>query len=403
VFVETIAGAAEGKCRILYVVGELHMGGLERQLYYLVKSLDRDRYRPAVAVWNYNARDVHMLAIQALGIPVYAMPNVSSRTRKLQAFRRLVRQLAPEVVHSYSFHTNVAAAWAVRGTQAVAVGSIRSDFRWAIESTGPLSGRLSARWPAYHISNSSLAAESALTTHSFFAPRRCAVVTNGLDLERFRKSPPRMKRPVEIVGVGYLLPVKRWDRLLRAARELKARGADCRIRIVGGGPLRDMLERQAHELGVRDRLQLQEHTDDVPGLLAESSFLVLTSETEGCPNAIMEAMACGRAVVATDVGDVPKLVQDGRTGFLVRSGDDAMLADRMEELIRDAHLCARMGEAGRDKAERDFGLDRFVHETLAAYRDAGWIERDGARLEQRSPLDVAGLLSGRQSTDGRRP
>ena len=86
----------------------------------------------------------------------------------------------------------------------------------------------------------------------------------------------------------------------------------------------------------------------------------------------MEAMACGRAVVAMDAGDIPSLVEDGKTGFVVRRGDDAKLVGSHGALITDRDLCRRMGEAGRAKAEREFGLDRLVSETLAAYRAAGW-------------------------------
>jgi glycosyltransferase involved in cell wall biosynthesis len=86
----------------------------------------------------------------------------------------------------------------------------------------------------------------------------------------------------------------------------------------------------------------------------------------------MEAMACGRAVVATDAGDVPCLIEDGKTGFVVPRGDEAALLARIITLMTDHDLCRRMGEAGRVKAERQFGLDRLVSETLAAYRAMGW-------------------------------
>jgi glycosyltransferase involved in cell wall biosynthesis len=86
----------------------------------------------------------------------------------------------------------------------------------------------------------------------------------------------------------------------------------------------------------------------------------------------MEAMACGRAVVATDAGDVPSLIEDGKTGFIVRRGDDVALVSRCVTLLVDHDLCRRMGIAGRAKAEREFGLDRLVAETLVAYRAAGW-------------------------------
>jgi glycosyltransferase involved in cell wall biosynthesis len=83
-------------------------------------------------------------------------------------------------------------------------------------------------------------------------------------------------------------------------------------------------------------------------------------------------MACGRAVIATDAGDIPHLVDHGTTGFVVPRGNETMLVERMTTLITDRELCCRMGKAGRAKAERDFGLDRLVSETLAAYQKAGW-------------------------------
>ena len=86
----------------------------------------------------------------------------------------------------------------------------------------------------------------------------------------------------------------------------------------------------------------------------------------------METMACGRAVVATNVGDIPDLVEDGKTGFVVHRGDNEMLGSRMATLVTDRDLCRRMGEAGGAKAEQEFGLGPLVMETLSAYQAAGW-------------------------------
>jgi glycosyltransferase involved in cell wall biosynthesis len=146
------------------------------------------------------------------------------------------------------------------------------------------------------------------------------------------------------------------------------------VRIVGDGPLRGSLKDQAEVLGVADRVEFLGYCDDIPALLTNATFVVHTSDDEGYPNVVMEAMACGRAVVATDAGDVPSLIEDGKTGFVVRRGDDATLCSCMETLMIDQELCRQMGEAGRVQAERLFGLDRLVSETLAAYRAIGWQE-----------------------------
>src|SRR4030095_8707490 len=115
-------------CRLLYLVGQLTSGGLERQLYYLLQSLDRNRYQPAVAVWNFSETDVYVSEVQALGVPLYPLTRLASAPRKLISFKRLVRSLHPEVVHSYPFFTNFAAHWGCQGTRAIPVGSIRGDF-----------------------------------------------------------------------------------------------------------------------------------------------------------------------------------------------------------------------------------------------------------------------------------
>ncbi len=280
----------------------------------------------------------------------------------------------PDVVHSYSFYTNFAAWAATLGTATIPVGAVQSDFIKDKEWTGPWLGRLSARYPGGQICNSFRAADNVRRSRSVFVPKRPFVVRNGLDLELFQSRPVAQDGPVRILAVGSLLPVKRWDRLLGAALELKRRGLDSVVQIVGDGPLRGSLEQHAQNLGLYGRVTFSGHADDVPDLLARATFLVHTSDTEGCPNVVMEAMACRRAVVATDAGDIPSLVEDGRTGFVVRRGDDSALVDRMAALISDRDLCRRMGEAGHGRAQREFGVDRLVSETLAVYRAVGWAD-----------------------------
>jgi glycosyltransferase involved in cell wall biosynthesis len=360
------------KCRLLYLIGQLAPGGSERQLYYLLQAMDREYYRPAVVIWNFREEDVYVPQIRALDVPLYFFPRTRLTAVKLARFRRLVRALQPELVHSYSFYLNFATSRAVWGTRTVAVGSVRSDFTLDKRDTGPWLGSLSARWPCNQICNSLSAVETVRCSRGLFAPRQLSMVRNGIDLERFRMAPfSAVGRPC-IVGVGSLSPVKRWDRLLAASLTLKGCGFDFLVRIIGDGPLHGSLKQQAQNLGVSDCVQFMGHSDNIPGLLADAAFLAHPSDAEGCPNAVMEAMACGRAVVATDVGDVPSIVENGKTGFVVRHGDDMMLAERMATLLTDRDLCWRMGEASRAKAEREFGLDRLVSETLSAYRTAGW-------------------------------
>lgn len=368
-----VASVSGRYCRLLYVVGQLAVGGLERQLYYLLESLERGRYRPALVAWNLDPSEKYYRDIIALDVPIYGFPSAWSPLAKLRGLRDLARDLTPEVIHSYGFHTNFAAYYAARGIGAVAIGSLRSDFATVRKVGGRLRGALNARWPSQHISNSVACAEAARRAATFFVARQYSVVRNGLDMSDFYCSEEDSAEKTYVVGVGSLLPVKRWDRLLRVIQIVKDAGeGQLRVRIAGEGPLRASLERQTASLNLSGMVTFLGTVPEVPSLLRGAKFLVHTSESEGCPNVVMEAMACGLPVVAMEAGDISSLVDDGKTGFVVRQNDETALAARIRLLCNDTALCQRMGQAARAKAEREFSIDRLLRETLSVYRMAGW-------------------------------
>jgi glycosyltransferase involved in cell wall biosynthesis len=210
----------------------------------------------------------------------------------------------------------------------------------------------------------------ARRSRGIFSPKHINVVRNGIDLQEFTVLNGSPVVEECIVGIGSLLALKRWDRVLRMVEKVRREGAVCKVRIAGDGPERSRLERQAQDLGISQYVEFLGATHDVRVLLEKSRFLVHTSDSEGCPNAVMEAMACGRPVVAMDAGDIPSLVEDGKTGFVIRQGDEATFGKRVVRLLSDDHLCHRMGLAARVKAEQEFGLDNLVTRTLDAYRTA---------------------------------
>lgn len=359
--------------RLLYVVGQLRLGGLERQLYYLLANLEYARYQPAVVVWNLNPNDKYYQDIEALKIPICGFPADWSPLSKLMAVRALAREVAPEVIHSYGFHTNFAAYYAARGTGALAIGSLRSAFARSKVEGGMLRGALNARWPFSHISNSVTSAEAAHLHSGLFAPRRIFVVRNGLDLNDFRSSSDLSEKKTYVASVGSLLPIKRWDRLLRTVQKLKSiKAGDIIFRVAGEGPLRPVLEKLAVDLGISKAIEFQGEIHDIPAFMRGARFLIHTSESEGCPNVVMEAMATGIPVVAMEAGDIPYLVENGQSGFVVRQDDEHALVERVSQLITDDALCRYMGRTARAKAERDFSLEYMVSKTLEAYKAAGW-------------------------------
>lgn len=167
---------------------------------------------------------------------------------------------------------------------------------------------------------------------------------------------PRPDFSGHVAFVGRLDAVKGVTLLLEAFAALRARHPQARLTIAGDGPARALLERQAQGLG--DAVRFAGYLDEpaVGRLLEEADMLVLPSFAEGLPVVLMEALASRIPVIATQVAGVPELVQDGISGFIVPPGDVETLVARLDQLLRDPALCARMGAAGRLKVEAEHDI-----------------------------------------------
>jgi glycosyltransferase involved in cell wall biosynthesis len=193
-------------------------------------------------------------------------------------------------------------------------------------------------------------------------------VSNGIDLRRFRPrpAPPRNARPV-ILCVGRLEAVKNQAMLLRALVSLRRRH-DPEVWLVGDGPFRERYEAMVRRLGLADTVRFLGYRYDLPELTAAADVAVLTSLKEGLPRALMEAMAVGVPVVATDVKGSREVVVDGHTGFLVPLDDVDGLGERLAELLGSPVLRWAMGARGVAHARQHFDEERIVKRLAGLYR-----------------------------------
>jgi glycosyltransferase involved in cell wall biosynthesis len=214
---------------------------------------------------------------------------------------------------------------------------------------------------------------------TFGVPREhICVIPCGVDTDQFRpvesggtagRRLPSMNDIPWIVCVARHVRVKNLGLLLETCSLLHTRGARFRCAMIGDGPLRADLVEQRNRLGLERIVELDGAREQAQVLewWRRASVAVLTSENEGMPVCLMEAAACGVPTVATAVGGVPELVEDGVTGFLVPPGDTAALAAALQKLMLDFSLAARMGTSARRRAEARFSVTRQVDRLLALW------------------------------------
>jgi glycosyltransferase involved in cell wall biosynthesis len=208
---------------------------------------------------------------------------------------------------------------------------------------------------------------------------RVTVIYNGIDAKVYQqcKDPDRVRKEFGINGrgpvigtLGNLYPVKGHTYLLRAAREVVRFFPKATFLIAGRGALLDHLQEEAAKLNIQQNVKFLGFREDIPQLLQVMDLFVLPSLSEGLPVSLLEAMAAGKPVIATQVGGNPEVVIEAETGFLVPAGDPVSLSERIISLLRNPNLAERMGEAGRSRVEKDFGLNAMLEKYQQIYEDS---------------------------------
>lgn len=369
------------------------MGGPALHVAYLAAGL-RERGYDTTLVAGSLARGEDSMEFVAdeLGVKVERLPGLRrdiSPIRDVVAVIRLaqlIRRERPTILH-----THTAKAGAVGRLAALVAGDARPPIvlhtfhghvlRGYFGPLRTLGFRLLERWLAR--GTTALVAVSPevrddLVRLGVARREKFTVVRLGIELEERlggRNGRDETRRVLGIsperftVGwIGRMTGVKRTGDVLLAFKELRERGVDACLCMVGDGPERDAVEQRAHDLGImRDTLFLG-YQEDVAPFYAAFDAMILPSGNEGTPVSAIESLAAGRPVVATRVGGVPDVVRDGEDGFLVALGDVGELAGALARLAEDPELRGRMGEAGRSRVLPRYAVQRLVEDVDRLYR-----------------------------------
>src|SRR5213593_4643806 len=289
---------------------------------------------------------------------------------------RVVKRLAPDVIHAHDPHGVAMASLALslgsaaaQGRAPALVASRRVDFH--------LKGNSFSRWK-YRQVDAFIAASEAIRrmlVADGVPAERTVTVHEGIDVDHVVAAPPVnvheafwLPHQAPVVGnVAALVPHKGQRYLIDAAALVMRHIPDARFVILGEGELREQLERQVREYHLEKHVLLPGFRTDVLGCMKGFDLFAMSSVTEGLGTSLLDAMACSRAIVATRAGGIPEIVEDGVNGRLVATRDHTAMAAAIVRALKDADLRRRLGEAGFDRVNARFTVDRMVAETAAVY------------------------------------
>lgn len=355
--------------RILHVITQLDMGGAERQLLNLCRLMPRDRFESAVL--SLKAGGTLVPEFRAAGCEVFELDrrDHGGASGQLLALVRLLREWKPDLAQTWLLKGNhVGRLAASLAANCPTVAGFR-DMGFAAGPSDTFLDRLLAPATALILHNSDGGRRAHLDRlHERSGPRH-GLLPNGVDSALFRPDAEARAEvraelgladgtPV-VIMVARLQPIKNPDLFLAVGRRVRKALPDARFWLVGGGFEAERLQALL-DADPDPGIWLAGERFDVPRLLAAADLALLTSRSEGLSNTILEAMACGLPVLATDVGGNAELVNDGETGYLLPVHEADPIAARVTKLLQDIPLAEKMGRRGREILEERYSLESLV-------------------------------------------
>jgi glycosyltransferase involved in cell wall biosynthesis len=337
---------------ILLMSYDLRVGGTERQLAEAAKHLDRERFAPHVGCIRLQGH--RRAEIERAGVPTveFSFPSFYSASVVAAARRmaRYVKRHGIQLVHTFDVPANLFGVPVAKACRIPVVLSSQRAFRELTPGIYHRLLRVTDRLVDGTVVNSATLRDH-LAVIDGVDPQQMMLCYNGINLEHFSPGPDRadvLAHCSPVIGsTAVLRPEKGVATLLEAFAVVAQRYSSAGLLLVGGGPEQVALEARAHKLGLADRCYFAGAVTDVAPWLRSMDFFVLPSLSEALSNSLLEAMACGCTVVASNTGGNPELIADGRSGRLFPPGDAPALARVLESLMEDGGACARMREQAR--------------------------------------------------------
>lgn len=358
------------KNSVTFIIGQLVLGGAEKQLYLLVRGLMQRGWDVSVITLHPGHNDYWEVPIKEMGVRFFGIVDHG----RLLRFIRLIfilRRERTSIVHSWTEFTGLYASVCGRlACVPIRLGSQRSNERYTIQVLGKFLYKLSYFGLDGVVTNS----RPALTQLSNRWPSLdVCFIPNGVESpvghtkeNICRKYSIPLEKSV-IGAIGALISVKRFDILIDAVSLLQQTGINCCLVLVGDGPLRDQLFLRASKKLDKGSLFLLGAIPQAENILPAFDVFCFTSENEGTPNVVLEALANGIPVVSTAVGGVGELIEHGVSGILINSNTPEGVADLIQHLLLNPSLMNEISNKGRLKTLELYSVDNMVESMIQFY------------------------------------
>jgi L-malate glycosyltransferase len=353
--------------RLFLMINTFETGGSERQFTVLAQHLVQPQFQTLLGCVSHRGA----LADNFSDVPEFPLGGSLFKWQSLRSRFNLSRHLRHhqvQVAHAFDFYANLTLIPAAKLARVpVVIGS----HRQLGDLMTPAQFRAQAaafRWCDAVVCNSQAAADRLIATG--LAPHKVAIIGNALPAAAFAEAPAALLKRPGVVRAGMVARMnhryKNHSGFLRIAAQIHRRRPDAEFLLVGDGPLRQELEREAASLGLGASAIFLGDRQDMPAVLASMDVAALTSDSESLSNVILEAMAAGLPVVAFSVGGNSELLSDQR-GALIPAGNETAFADAVQNLLADAVLRQRLGSNAQEFAQENFSLDRVRQRYVELY------------------------------------
>lgn len=346
------------------IITGLEPGGAERALTQLALRIDRNRFQPHVFGLRLPPAETQrelVEQLEAAEIPVEFLQTRYKWQFPVAVWRlsRRLRKLRPAIVQSFLFHANVVSAYAGKFSRVKVVAGVRvADPNGSRQRTERWIAPLVERFVCVSQSVADFCAQTCRLPQ-----QKLVVIPNGVDVAKFRDAVAadrtKLGLPADrrfLIAVGRLDKQKGHDWLLPLLPQVFAERPQHDLLLVGDGPERETLQRQAEALGLEPRIHFLGWRGDVPSLLKLADLLLLPSRWEGMPNVLLEAMAAGKPTVTTRVEGAEEILGPLATEQLIELGDGPAFQKRVLAMTASNATAADLGEANQERVQQHFSL-----------------------------------------------